>query len=87
MGYGLFNYGNIFLSFFNTWKMIYLTGWSRTPILMKQSLYELFIITYYFLFIYMVAYVYMNIFYGMIMSNEQENSLGEKIQYFKKEED
>lgn len=73
MGFGLLNYSNIFISFFNTLKIIYLTGWSRTAILMKQKTTELFAVVYYLSFLYLLSYIYMNIFNGMMMLNEQDN--------------
>ena len=68
-GYGLLTYDNIFLSIFNTLKLAFITGWSRTAILMKQALSEFFVKVYYLSFLYLFSYVYMSIIYGIMMSN------------------
>ena len=84
-GYGLLTYDNIFLSLFNTLKLAFITGWSRTAILMKQGMSELFVKVYYLSFLYLFSYVYMSIIYGIMMSNEQENN-PKKLSYIQKNE-
>lgn len=84
-GYGLLTYDNIFLSLFNTLKLAFITGWSRTAILMKQGMSELFVKLYYLSFLYLFSYVYMSIIYGIMMSNEQENN-PKKLSYIQKNE-
>ena len=74
MGYGLLSYNNIAYSFFNTLKLIFMTGWSRSVVLIKQNFIEEFTIIYFFSFLFVGCYIYMNVFYGILMSNEQENS-------------
>ena len=54
--------------------MIFLTGWSRSVVLMKQTMNEILVLLYYMSFIYVVSYLYMNILYGMMMLNEHEKN-------------
>ena len=66
--------------------MIFLTGWSRSVVIIKQAKNEVMVLVYYLSFIYVVSYLYMNIVYGMMMVNEQENN-PRKITYAALEEE
>lgn len=54
--------------------MVFVAGWSRVAAIQKENNNEIFVCIYYVSFLYIVSYIYMNIFYGTMMMNEQENN-------------
>jgi hypothetical protein len=69
-GNGLMRYNNIFFALFSTFKQMFVTGSSRLMLFGKQVLSQYYVLLYYLSFCYLLSYIYLNIFYGLMMSNE-----------------
>jgi hypothetical protein len=69
-GNGLMRYNNIFFALFSTLKQMFVTGSSRLMLLGKQVANPYYVLIYYLSFCYLLSYIYLNIFYGLMMSNE-----------------
>jgi hypothetical protein len=68
-GNKLMRYNNIFFALFSTFKQMFVTGSSRLMILGKQVTSQYFTLLYYLSFCYLLSYIYLNIFYGLMMSS------------------
>jgi hypothetical protein len=62
-------YKNIFYSFYNSYKMLFIAGWSEIAYYQKQGTNQIFVIIFDVFFLYLLSYIYMNIFYGTMMAN------------------
>jgi hypothetical protein len=68
-GNGLMRYNNIFFALFSTFKQMFVTGSSRLMLFGKQVTNQYYSLFYYLSFCYLLSYIYLNIFYGLLMSN------------------
>jgi NADH:ubiquinone oxidoreductase subunit H len=62
-------YKNIFYSFYHTYKMLFIGGWSRVAYFQQQTTNQIFVILFDICFLYLISYIYMNILYGTMMAN------------------
>lgn len=69
-GNSLMRYNNIFFALFSTFKQMFVTGSSRLMLLGKQVTNQYYVLLYYLSFCYLLSYIYLNIFYGLMMSSE-----------------
>ena len=72
-GNGLLRYSNIFYAFLSTFKEIPVTGSSRLILLYKHVLNPVFVLLYYYTYIYLISYIYLNIVYSLIIVAEWDN--------------
>ncbi len=73
-GHGLMRYNNIWFALFSTIKQFFVTGSSRLMILGKQVLNQYYTLIYYLSYTYLLAYIYSNVFYGLMTSNTQQKA-------------
>lgn len=72
-GYGFQTFSNIGYAFFFTFKNIFLCGSTRFLVLYMHTLGAIFVATYFYSFIYLMPYIYLNIFYGLLISSISKN--------------
>lgn len=60
-------------------KQIFITGSSRLIILYKQAVNSVFVEIYYYSFIYLKSYIYLNIFYSLIILASWDSSEKDEV--------
>lgn len=73
-GYGILTYSNIGYALLSTFKNVFVTGSSRTLVLYMHTLNITYVAVYFYSFIFLIPYIYLNIFYGLLMSSVSKES-------------